>query len=96
MSPSYLATFAIGIIGSISAMALIQLFRQFTRFRLMRYYTDRMRELSVELETNVESPTSVARVAEELGIDRHDVKLSLIHISEPTRPVGISRMPSSA
>ena len=23
-------------------------------------------------------------------------KLSLIHISEPTRPVGISRMPSSA
>ena len=24
------------------------------------------------------------------------VSLSLIHISEPTRPVGISRMPSSA
>ena len=24
------------------------------------------------------------------------LKLSLIHISEPTRPVGISRMPSSA
>ena len=27
---------------------------------------------------------------------RHDMTLSLIHISEPTRPVGISRMPSSA
>ena len=27
---------------------------------------------------------------------RADMILSLIHISEPTRPVGISRMPSSA
>ena len=28
--------------------------------------------------------------------DIRHVRLSLIHISEPTRPVGISRMPSSA
>ena len=30
------------------------------------------------------------------GIDNAPEELSLIHISEPTRPVGISRMPSSA
>ena len=36
----------------------------------------------------------VVRVVE--GDASTDCELSLIHISEPTRPVGISRMPSSA
>ena len=30
------------------------------------------------------------------GIDRYGMALSLIHISEPTRPILVSRMPSSA
>ena len=35
-------------------------------------------------------------VAWEMGLQRLGAGLSLIHISEPTRPCGTSRMPSSA
>ena len=47
----------------------------------------------VRARQEAESARQVARL---LGSILGEVDLSLIHISEPTRPVGISRMPSSA
>ena len=37
-----------------------------------------------------------AQILYDFGTDRKYVTLSLIHISEPTRPMRLSRMPSSA
>ena len=38
----------------------------------------------------------VTDLSNTIGIDLFDEDLSLIHISEPTRPLNSSRMPSSA
>ena len=47
--------------------------------------------------------SAIVRTCDAIGINQvhavpgdEGLALSLIHISEPTRPVGISRMPSSA
>ena len=49
----------------------------------------------VALRTVPEDSTGVAHILEHTALCGSE-HLSLIHISEPTRPVGISRMPSSA
>ena len=43
-----------------------------------------------------EDLADASAVADLLGIRLHTINLSLIHISEPTRPMKESRMPASA
>ena len=65
-------------------------------------YSDRILEAQVGEELRImrtslsETVTDPDAVEEIVAARRTELELSLIHIYEPTRPVGISRMQSSA
>ena len=64
--------------------------------RDLSFVNDRLRERGISPELIYSSDLERARQTAMFYARCHGIHLSLIHISEPTRPFTLSRMPSSA